>query len=480
MRASAWDYDETVLERIVAEMQSAGASYAEARLHLLETTAITIMNGAVVNIGRERRWGAAYRAIADGGLGFASETLHIEGKPTVDAGKRAVAAARTSARLVRSKVSLGPARLGRATYQVVPRRPFEDVSLDEKIALLKGIAGEFLVERGSFRVQSIVLVYREMVEEKLLVTSDGALVRSRIPRVSIFYNVAAKSDRGRANRWFMIGGSGGLEVVEAEKLRSHLSSDVESLYVNLVKAEASPKGVMDVVVSPEIAGIMAHEASGHPSEADRILGREAAQAGMSFRTTYKGRLIGSRYVTVIDDPTIPGSYGFYLYDDEGVAARPRILYKNGELNEMLHNRETAAIYGVESNGAARAMDYRSEPIIRMSNTYIAPGDHKFDELIEDVRMGIYISKYMEWNIDDIRWGQRYGALEAYLILNGRIEKPVRGAVLEGTTRELFSSVDAVSRDLKFYSGTCGKGEPPQGVPVWMGGPYMRLRGVRVR
>ena len=477
----AWDFDESILEGAVGAMVSAGARYAEARVHTLSSTSIVLMNGAVVSIGSDERWGVAFRALVNGGLGFSSATL---GRAVQDGLKeealRAVAAARVSARLVKRPVEMAPAGLGRVSYEVRPRRDPAGLAVEDKIRLLRDIYGVLPLGREGFKVNSVTIVYRESVEEKLLITSDGAFVRSRIPRVSVFYNIAASSDKGRANRWFMIGASGGLEVIDEMDLRGSMESDVESLYVNLVKAEASPKGVMDVVVSPEISGIMAHEASGHPSEADRILGREAAQAGLSFRTYYRGRIIGSRHVTVIDDPTIPGSYGFYMYDDEGVAARPRILYKQGELHEMLHNRETAAVYGVESNGAARAMDYRSEPIVRMSNTYIAPGDYSLDELLEDVRLGVFIKKYMEWNIDDVRWGQRYGALEAYLIRNGRIERPVRGAVLEGTTRALFASVDAVSKDLEFYAGTCGKGEPPQGVPVWMGGPYMRLRGVTVR
>ena len=180
---------------------------------------------------------------------------------------------------------------------------------------------------------------------------------------------------------------------------------------------------------------------------------------------------------MIDDPTIPRSYGFYLYDDEGVPARPRYLYREGIINEHLHNRWTASVFGVESNAAARAMDYNSEPIIRMANTYLKPGDYSFEELIEDVELGVYIRSYMEWNIDDVRWGQRYVGLEAYMIERGELGKPVRNPVLEVTTGGFYSRIDAVGRELRFYPGTCGKGEPAQGVPVWFGGPDVRLRKV---
>ena len=180
---------------------------------------------------------------------------------------------------------------------------------------------------------------------------------------------------------------------------------------------------------------------------------------------------------MIDDPTIPGSSGFYLYDEEGVSARPRYLYKEGIINEHLHNRWSAKLYGVESNAAARSMDYTSEPIIRMANTYLKPGDYKFDEMIEGIRHGVYIKSYMEWNIDDVRWSQRYVGLEAYLIENGELKGFVRNPALEITTKAFYSSIDAADSNLEFYAGTCGKGEPMQGVPVWFGGPNVRLRNI---
>ncbi len=478
--ASGMLWDPGVVERVVEWLQENGASYGEARLHSIRRRGFVLLNGRVIGVTQERRVGLAVRAIVDGGLGFASSPSPKGLEDALETAKRALAAARTSARGVRSPIRMAPARLGRARYSVTPKRDPSNVPLDEKIELVREATTIDSNEAEGIRVSQYTVVYEESLEEKILATSDGALVESSIPRVAVFYNIAASSGEARANRWFEVAGSGGLEVLEEQGLEEAFKSDLASLKINLTKARPGPTGRLDVIVSPEIAGIMAHEAAGHPSEADRVLGREAAQAGLSFRTYYKGLLIGSRQVTVIDDPTIPGSYGFYLYDDEGVAARPRKLYDKGELAELLHNRETAAVYGVPSNGAARAMDYRSEPIVRMSNTYIAPGHYRLEEMIEDVKEGVLILKYMEWNIDDVRWGQRYGALEAYMIRNGRVEEPLRGVVLEGTTRGLFASVDAASRDLKFYAGTCGKGEPPQGVPVWMGGPYLRLRGVEVR
>jgi len=115
--------------------------------------------------------------------------------------------------------------------------------------------------------------------------------------------------------------------------------------------------------------------------------------------------------------------------------------------------------------------------VRMANTYLEPGDYSKEELFEDVKDGIYIKSFMEWNIDDRRFNQRYVGLEAYKIENGELKERVRNPVLEVTTIGLWSAVDAVGKDLEFQAAYCGKGDPMQGIPVWTGGPHIRLRDV---
>ncbi len=456
-----------------------GASYAEARFHSVKTLQILMINGAILGAGESLAEGVAVRVLVDGGLGFAA-TTSLSRDDLEKTVQRAVASARSAAPYMKRPIRMGPGRLGRARYSAEPLKPFQDVSIDVKVSDILDIYKGLELEKDGFRVGNVTISYVDAVEEKIVVNSDGAYVESTVPRLMVFYNMAAVAGDRKANRWNQIGGSGGYELLEKLDVRGNMEDDVRSLYINLVKAREPPRGKLDVVLGPEVVGLAVHESAGHPSEADRILGREAAQAGMSFRTTYREEVIGSEHVTVIDDPTIPGSYGFYLYDDEGVAAGPRVIYEKGRIAGMLHNRETAAVYGVESNAAARAKDYASEPIVRMANTYLAPGDYSFEELLEDIREGVYIKKYMEWNIDDVRWGQRYVGLEAYMIRNGELAEPVRNAALEVTTKEFYSSIDAVGKDLQFFAGTCGKGEPSQGVPVWFGGPHIRMRGVTLR
>jgi TldD protein len=193
-----------------------------------------------------------------------------------------------------------------------------------------------------------------------------------------------------------------------------------------------------------------------------------------------GQRLGSDAVTIIDDPTVENGYGFYLYDDEGVKARPRYLLKKGMINEYLMNRQAASELGKLSNGSARANNYDVEPIVRMSDTFFDTGDFAHDELIEDVKLGVYMKTFTEWNIDDKRFNQRYVGREAYLIEKGQVKGMVRRPVLEITTPAMFQAIDAAGKKIERFSATCGKGDPMQGIPVDMGGPELRARGIMLR
>jgi TldD protein len=219
-------------------------------------------------------------------------------------------------------------------------------------------------------------------------------------------------------------------------------------------------------------------------EADRILGREMSQAGRSFiypgGPFWLGTRIGSEVVTVVDDPTVKSSYGYYEYDDEGIKARRRYLYKKGVINEFLHNRETAARLKSRSNGSSRAVNYDREAIVRMANTFVEPGDFTEEEIFEDVKQGVYMKSFTEWNIDDKRFNQRYVGREAYWIENGELKHPIARPVIETTTKVFWTAVDAVSKKIKYDAATCGKSDPMQGAPVYTGGPLLRLRKVFVK
>lgn len=459
---------------------SKGASYAEARYHEINEFGILVRNGMVIGIGGSSIKGIAVRVLYRGVLSFAS-TSDLSSDSVKRVVEEALARARTlsSSPLGKSPVDrMSNAKIGRAKYANVVKRPFDSMDIDEKIRLLKEThrVAEESVREGKLATSAVE--YAEIVERKIVVTSDGGHVESELTRLGVNCNiVVANPQKGIANRFFGLGATAGMEALEEWNLPAQFEEEARALDNVLSRGIEPPKEPVPVVLGSEVVGLIVHESCGHPMEADRVWGREAAQAGESFVKTRGlglGSRIGNEKATVIDDPTIPGSFGFYLYDDECVAARPRYIYLRGVLHEFLHSRWSASLFNVESNAAARARDFRSEPIPRMSTTYLEPGDYRFEELLEGIKLGVFIKNYMEWNIDDERWSQRYVGLEAYLIRNGELSEPVRNPVLEFTTPQFYSSIEAKDRNLKFYAALCGKGEPGQPIPVWMGGPNVRL------
>ncbi len=446
-------------------LESVKSRYAEIRYTKITTEMIQVKNGVVDAIGVEKAEGFAVR-ILNSGFGFAATN-------SKDKLLEAVHNAERFSKTRTQEITLSEEKSYKDSWSVEPKRKFEDFSVEERIQYLLDVDREV---NAPMKMQML----RQRKIEEIYMNSEGTVIKSSIPRVSYFYILGVMENGQFEQAFQQFGITGGYELFDKWNPREILPEMVKSLKKAL-NAKKAPSGKMDLVIGPEVAGIIAHESCGHPSEADRILGREAAQAGESFIAPDSlGEKIGSPQVNVVDDPTVPGSFGYYLYDEEGVPARRRYLYKEGRINEFLHNRESAGKLGTESNGAARAASWFNEPIVRMSTTFFEPGDYTFEELIEDVKYGIYLKSFTEWNIDDTRYNQRYVGREAYLIENGEIKEPVRRPVLEVTTPGFYSRVDAVAKDLEFFAGMCGKGDPMQGVDVWMGGPHLRVRDMVLR
>jgi Predicted Zn-dependent proteases and their inactivated homologs len=313
-----------------------------------------------------------------------------------------------------------------------------------------------------------------------LVNSEGTRIRSNLPGLSGFFSIIVGKGNASRQRTILFGKTGGYELFKIEVLENKLEKEIKALH-NVVENGKSISNyelskIKNVVASPEIVGIAVHESIGHPSEADRVFGREAAQAGLSYlNSSNLGIKIGSEKVNIVDNPTIKNSYGFFLYDDEGVKARPKILVKEGIQNELLLNREYAYLMGKSSNGSARSDSYSNEPIIRMSNTYLEKGDANIKELFSEAKNGIYIKSFTEWNIDDTRSFARYQGNEAYLIKNGEPTVPIKNYKLDSSTFDFWNAVSLLGNDFELYPGNCGKGEPMQGVSVMMGGPFCAFK-----
>ena len=471
--------DQDIVDYVLDYAQGKGVEYAEVRAHTQRLDSLVLRNGVLQAYTSTDDSGFCVRVLAGGGIGFASSNrwTREEAKAVVDLVLKHAKAARRKEKIVFAKEKGVETK-----WTVGQKRKVEDVSAGERVEVFvdvqKALAGCGVKVDASVAGCSVDLV------SKYFVNSEASCISSFVPRLGayVFITVAERGKMEQAGEQF--GYSGGWEAVKEWNIADKMVEDAKVLKNVIVKGKAVKAGKMDLVCGPEVSGIAAHESCGHPMEADRILGREMSQAGKSFiyegGPYWIGSRIGSEAVTIVDDPTVGHSYGFYSFDDEGVKARRRYLYRNGVIHEFLHNRESAAKLGVRSNGSSRAISYDREAIVRMANTFVEPGDMSEEELIEDVKSGVFMKSFTEWNIDDKRFNQRYVGREAYLIEKGELAVPVARPVIETTTLKFWSAVDAVSKRVEFDAGTCGKGDPMQGAPVFTGGPAIRLRRVYVK
>jgi len=469
--------DESLADFSIAYAQKLGASYAEARLESTTANSVVMKNGIVQAAGMDKHEGIGMRFIINRKMGFVS-TNELQKKKLMETITKALKTTKATKSLGEN-VNLSKEPAHKAAYEVKQKIKLENVSVDERIALLQQAETAVLATKAN--VPSRYMVLSDGDVNEYLVTSEGTKIKSRIPRINFYYFLTCEENFKITQRYWVYGAAGGWEHAKKWNVAKIFTEEVKAMKRTLEKGIKAPVGTMPIVCGPQVTGIIVHESCGHPFEADRILGREAAQAGESYVSQKMvGKKVASPIVSIVDDPTVPNSYGFYLYDNEGVKARRKYLVKNGRIHEFLHNRETAFQMGMKSNGSSRAADFERESIVRMSNTFMLPGDHKEEELFKDIKFGIYMKNFMEWNIDDKRLNQKYTGAEAYLIENGEITQPIINPILEVSSTKLYPAIDAVAKNMEFHAGDCGKGEPQQGIPVFMGGPSIRLQGLRVK
>ena len=471
--------NQDLIDHTLKQAQNKDIEYAEARAQTQTSDRIILRNGKLEAYATATDTGYCIKIIANGGIGFASTNkwTRTEANQIVNiAYKQAKNANR------KQKLTFAKEKPVKTKWSVPQKSKIENISNEEKIQTLTDINKN--LETTRIKIPATVAQCSIDLITKYFINTEGSQITSFAPKIGAYFFITVAEQGKTEQAYEQFGYTGGWEAFKQWKITEKLAHNAQVLKNVITQAKAIKPGKTTLVCGPEVAGIAAHESCGHPMEADRILGREMSQAGRSFiyqgGKYWLGTKIGSNAVTVVDDPTIKNSYGYYLYDDEGVKARRRYLYKEGKINEFLQNRETAAKLDTRSNGSSRSINYDREAIVRMANTFVLPGKLTEQELLEDIDHGVYMKSFTEWNIDDKRFNQRYVGREAYLIEKGEIKTPIARPIIETTTGKFWSSVDEVSKEVKFDAATCGKGDPSQGVPVYTGGPAIRLTGVYVK
>ncbi len=391
------------------------------------------------------------RVLIDGSWGFANSNKH-----TVDI-EELLKKAAVLARLQNANVKLKKCNQEKTTI----KKQKKDIKYDERVAILCDAAKEM---KGD-HVKSKTINYRESIEEKEFYNSDGSEIVQLFNRAYISCMAVARSgeliQRGQETD-ASIDGFNKINVYETAEAACKKAE-------KFLFAGHSSKGHFTTILDNEMTGVFCHEALGHACEADSIIERGSILRGKI------GKKIGNRLATIVDDPIYNG-FGHYIYDDEGVKAKKVTLIDKGILKNYMNSRETAAKLNMELNGHCRAMGAAYFPIVRMSNTFMLPGETKLDELF-DIRNGIYVKGMSGGSVDIFSGGFMFKAEEAYEIKNGEIGKLLRDVSLSGNILDALKSIELIGNDFGMSPGTCGKFG--QGVPVSDGGPHIRVGDIKI-
>lgn len=308
---------------------------------------------------------------------------------------------------------------------------------------------------------------------KYFVNSEGSSILQEFTDTIIHMSATAKGSGTTQSIDVTHGGRGGMEQIQNDQTYN-LARDITEKSSQLLTARSASEDKSIVVMNPDFVALLTHEILGHPSEADRVLGREMAWAGGAWWSDKLGKKVGSDNLNVFDDPTIKNSLGWYDFDDEGVKSKRTVLIKDGILENHMNSRETASTFDTVPTGNMRATNYTFMPLIRMACTCIGEGDYNTDEIIKEVKDGYYISNMKIPSIDTMRYNWSISCQYAHKIKDGEITELLKDVIVTGTAPEFFESIDACANDFTVRPITnCGKGDPMQLMVMGNGGPTIR-------
>jgi len=343
----------------------------------------------------------------------------------------------------------------------IPRKiPIADVSVEDKIEIITEANKSATI--GD--VVSTTVNYSDSEAQTIFLNSEGSSILMDEIRVGLFLNAVASSGDLIQFGHGSIGGVKGFEAIENQDIEE-FGRNIGEKANRLLKAETPPSGKFSIIADNELTGVFVHEALGHAAEADLILLNDSILKGKL------GEKIGSSKVNIIDDASNKDGFGYYPYDVEGVRSEKNQILKDGKLVSLLSSRESAVKLGMKSSGNARSV-ISEQPIVRMSNTYLEPQDMSFEELIEDIKEGIYLKGSRGGQVDTGKGIFQFNAAESFKIKNGEVSTPLRDVSLSGNVLETLKNVDAVGSDFKLGVGFCGKSG--QTAPVGDGGPHTRI------
>lgn len=445
-----------------------GAEFADIRVESANGTSITIMDGKTKTMSAQSEAGYGVRAFIGGGWGFAagSSMSRSSVRSSTESAVRMAKAARAKT-LIQYKIKGSRAVRAKEAYKC-RERPSE-VPIEEKVSFVKSLDGSMKSLDG--RISSTNSRYDDLEVDRVVANSFGSLVETNERWTLATCSAWAMSEGVVQRGHRAVGNVGGYELMRTEPA-TDLGVEAASQALRLLDSKPAPAGKFTCVFDNQMTGMLAHEAFGHACEADAVLAKSSVLDGMV------GKKVAHESISMYDDPTVKSTFGYFSIDWEGVRAKKHALIEEGVLKDFMHNLETSSRMGEEPNGAARSQGFNSPPIIRMSNTYIGPGDVKKDELLEEVKHGLLIKGSQYGYVEPAKGQFMFKCDEAFEITKGEIGQRYRDASLSGIILEVLHNIQGVANDFVLCDpGYCGKSG--QHARVTDGGPHICVSDIVV-
>jgi TldD protein len=457
-------FDAGLLQATIARALRRGGDFAEVFVEDRDSLGLRLEDGRVEQTSGGREVGAAVRLLSGEHTYYAySDALDEAG---MTAAADAVAAAVRVGDGGSAVVDLGLVRSAPGRHAV--RIPPETVAIARKAQLVR--AGDEAARAAGAEVAQAIVGYGDTRQRVLIANSLGDLVYDDRTRTRFTAQVVARRGDVIQTGHEAVGGSAGFELVDEAAARA-VATRAAKKALTMLDSRPAPVGAMPVVMANGFGGTLFHEACGHGLEADAIA------KGASIYAGKMGEVVAAPIVSAYDDGSLPNGWGSQAFDDEGVPTQKTLVIEGGRLTGYLYDRLRAREAKAVPTGNGRRQSFRHVPIPRMTTTCIAPGDVTADDIIAATPRGFYAKSLAGGQVEPASGNFVFGVAEGYLIENGRITTPLRGATLVGNGIDILMRIDMIAADFDVKTGVCGK--DGQGVPVGTGQATLRIAEMTV-
>ncbi len=457
-------FDPGLLQATIARALRRGGDFAEVFVEDRDSLGLRLEDGRIEQTSGGREVGAAVRLLSGERTYYAYSDAADEAGLTAAAD--AVAAAVSAGAAGPEVLDLGAVRADAGKNPVLS--PPGDVAIARKAELVR--AGDEAARAASSEIVQATIGYGDTRQRVLVANSLGDLVFDDRTRTRFIAQVVARRGEVIQTGHETVGGSAGFELVDEEIARRVARTAAEKATI-MLGSKPAPVGAMPVVLANGFGGTLFHEACGHGLEADAIA------KGASIYDGKMGEVVAASIVSAYDDGSIPNGWGSQAFDDEGVPTQKTMVIEEGRLTGYLYDRLRAREAGAPPTGNGRRQSFRHVPIPRMTTTYIAPGDVTAEDIIAATPKGFYAKSLAGGQVEPASGNFVFGVAEGYLIEDGRITTPLRGATLVGNGIDILMKIDMIAADFDVKTGVCGK--DGQGVPVGTGQSTLRIAEMTV-